>query len=239
MEKSKISKFIQKYNLGGNVNSVKWEFDGKSVTTSFVTPDRNLLGTVKMGECEFEPSNIGVNDTTQLTKLLNILDGNLSLSLTKFKEKSISLNVKNGYISFDYPLADLSVIGDPPKLKTIPTFETKLKIDEKFIDVFIKGKNALQDVETFSVISNNSGVRTVIGYSTTNTSRVNIPTTVIENGMNDMVSFNANLFKDILVANKECTSAVFEISNEGLAKVEFNVDNYSSTYYLVASQGVN
>jgi len=41
------------------------------VITSFVTPDRNLLGTVKMDDCEFEPSNIGVNDTSQLTKLLN------------------------------------------------------------------------------------------------------------------------------------------------------------------------
>lgn len=239
MNKNKLSRFIQKYNLGGNVNSVKWAFDGSSITTSFVTPDRNLLGTVKMNECDFEQSNIGVNDTSQLTKLLNILDGDVSLSLTKFKDKAISLNVKNGYISFDYPLADLSVIGDPPTLKTVPTFETKLDVDSKFIDVFIKGKNALQDVETFSILSNKNDVKVVIGYSTTNTNRVNIPTKVVTNGMTENVSFNANLFKDILVANKECTSAVFEISNEGLAKIEFNVDNYNSTYYLVATQGVS
>ena len=52
------------------------------------------------------------------------------------------------------------------------------------------------------------------------------------------ISFNAKLFKDVLVANKECTSAVLEVSNEGLAKVNFKIDDYDSTYWIVALQGV-
>ena len=48
MQKSKLDKFIQKYNLGGNVNSVKWKSSGDSISTSFVTPDKSLLGSVKV-----------------------------------------------------------------------------------------------------------------------------------------------------------------------------------------------
>ena len=34
MQKSKLDKFISKYNLGGNVNSVKWKSSGDSLSTS-------------------------------------------------------------------------------------------------------------------------------------------------------------------------------------------------------------
>ena len=43
MKKSKLEGFIKRYNLGGNVNSVKWKSDGDSLSTSFVTPDKSLL----------------------------------------------------------------------------------------------------------------------------------------------------------------------------------------------------
>ena len=82
-------------------------------------------------------------------------------------------------------------------------------------------------------------VRVVIGYASTNTNRVNIPVKTQKVGLTDVISFNANLFKEVLVANRECTSAVLEVSNEGLAKVNFKVDDYDSTYYVVAMQDVD
>ena len=47
------------------------------------------------------------------------------------------------------------------------------------------------------------------------------------------------VFKEMLVANKECKSAVLEVSNEGLAKVNFKIDDYDSTYYIVAMSDVD
>ena len=55
----------------------------------------------------------------------------------------------------------------------------------------------------------------------------------------DKVSFNANLFRDVLVANKECESATLHVSEQGLAKINFKVDQYDATYYLVAVQDVD
>ena len=60
MQKTKLNKFIQKYNLGGNVNSVKWKAGTDKLTTSFVTPDKSLLGTVEVNNVQFEDANIGV-----------------------------------------------------------------------------------------------------------------------------------------------------------------------------------
>ena len=45
--------------------------------------------------------------------------------------------------------------------------------------------------------------------------------------------------KRVLLANKECTSAVLEVSTEGLAKVNFKIDEYDSTYHIVAKQDVD
>ena len=84
-----------------------------------------------------------------------------------------------------------------------------------------------------------NGVEVVIGYSSTNTNRVNIPVETTSSSLEKPISFNANLFKEVLVANRECTSAVLEVSNEGLAKVNFKVDDYDSTYYVVAMQDVD
>ena len=239
MQKSKLDKFIQKYNLGGNVNSVKWKSSGDSISTSFVTPDKSLLGNVKVDKFPFENAELGVYQTDQLKSLINVLGDDVSLDLTRFGDKAVSLKVKNGPVSVDYVLSDLSVISDPPSMKRLPEFETKIKLDTSFINTFIKGKSALNDIDTFTIVNGKNGVEVVIGYSSTNTNRVNIPVTTDINGVDNPITFNANLFKEVLVANRECSSAVLEVSNEGLARVNFKVDDYDSTYYVVAMQDVD
>ena len=240
MQKTKLNKFIQKYNLGGNVNSVKWKSDGTSLKTSFVTPDKSLLGNVSISKFNLEGSEIGVYQTDQLIKLLGVLGDKIELNLSKAGEQAVSLGIKNDSVSVNYVLSDLSVISDPPALKRLPEFGTKIKLDNKFIDTFIKGKSALSDVDMFTIVKNkNGGVDVVIGYSSTNTNRVNIPVETETNNINKAVTFNANLFKEVLVANRECTSAVLEVSNEGLARVNFKVDDYDCTYFIVAMQDVD
>jgi hypothetical protein len=239
MQKSKLDRFIQKYNLGGNVNSVKWKSSGDTLTTSFVTPDKSLLGNVKVDKFPFEDAELGVYQTDQLKSLINVLGDDVSLDVSRAGDKAYSLKVKNGPVSVDYVLSDLSVIADPPALKRLPDFETQIKLDNNFINTFIKGKGALSDVDTFTIVNGTNGVEVVIGYSSTNTNRVNIPVETTTNDLTDAITFNANLFKEVLVANRECTSAVLEVSNEGLAKVNFKVDDYDSTYYVVAMQDVD
>ena len=239
MQKDKLNRFIQKYNLGGNVNSVKWDSKGNKLITKFVTPDKSLLGEVVVDKFGFEDAELGIYQTDQLQKLLNVLTDDINLSLKKVGDKAVSLKVSDNATSVDYVLSDLTIIPQPPNLKHIPDFGTQIKLDSNFINTFIKGKSALSDVDFFTIVNKDGDLSIVIGYASTNTNRVNIPVNSISNDISDSISFNANFFKEILVANKECTEAIFKISTEGLSKLEFKVDDYTSTYFLVASEDVD
>ena len=239
MQKTKLNRFISKYNLNGNVNSVKWTSKDNTLSTTFVTDDKSLMGNVKVDNFNFDNGSVGVYTTDQLIKLLGVLGEDVTMDVSRFGDKAVSLKVKNGSVSVDYTLSDLSVIPDPPQLKRLPDFQTTIKVDSNFIDTFIKGKSALTEAETFTIVNNNGKAEVVIGYASTNTNRVNIPVETITNELSDNISFNANLFRDVLVSNRECTSATLEVSNEGLARISFKVDDYDSTYFIVATQGVD
>ena len=139
MQKSKLDKFIQKYNLGGNVNSVKWTADANQLKTSFVTPDKSLLGTVVADNVKFEDADLGVYQTDQLQKLLGVLSDDIMLELVSSGDKAVALKISDADASVNYMLSDLSVINKPPQLKNVPKFELKLKVDSTFIKKFIAG----------------------------------------------------------------------------------------------------
>ena len=238
MDKSKLVKFINKYYLGGNVNSVAINSDGNGLSTRFVSGDKSLLGEVKLKNYSITEADFGVYQTDALLKMLSVLDNDVSVDLVKAEEKAISLDAKDSGAKVRYMLSDLSVINTPPQLKQIPEFELLLNVDKTFVSKFISGKGALPDTESFTIVSGDNP-EVVIGYSSIATNRVAVPVENQTDNTIDNISFNANLFKDVLEANKECESAVLEVSSEGLARITFNVNDYESTYYLVAVQNVN
>ena len=238
MDKSKLVKFINKYYLGGNVNSVAINSDGNGLSTRFVSGDKSLLGEVKLNNYSITQADFGVYQTDALLKMLSVLDNDVSVDLVKAEEKAISLDAKDSGAKVRYMLSDLSVINTPPQLKQIPEFELLLNVDKTFVSKFISGKGALPDTESFTIVSGDKP-EVIIGYSSIATNRIAVPVENQTDNTIDNISFNANLFKDVLEANKECESAVLEVSSEGLARITFNVNDYESTYYLVAVQNVN
>ena len=239
MDKYKLTRFIDKYHLNGNVNAVVINSKGDTLSTRFITGDKALLGELEMNSWNFQDVELGVYDTEQLSRLLGVLDDDVTLNLTQSGDKAIALEISDSYSKVNFMLSDKSVINQPPPLKGIPEFQLKIKVDTNFITRFISGKSALPDTDTFTVITSNDGVKLVIGYSSINTNRVTIPVETETYEDIEKVSFNANLFKDVLVANKECETATLEVSEKGLAKINFKVDQYDVTYYLVAVQDVD
>ena len=239
MDKYKLTRFIDKYHLGGNVNAVVINSKGDTLSTRFITGDKALLGELEMNSWNFQDVELGVYDTEQLSRLLGVLDDDVTLNLTQSGDKAIALEISDQYSKVNFMLSDKSVINQPPPLKGIPEFQLKIKVDTNFITRFISGKSALPDTDTFTVITEDDGVKLVIGYSSINTNRVTIPVETETYEDIENVSFNANLFKDVLVANKECETATLEVSEKGLSKINFKVDQYDVTYYLVAVQEVD
>ena len=239
MEKVKLTRFIDKYHLGGNVNAVVINSKNNKLNTRFITGDKALLGELSVDNFDFDATELGVYDTEQLSKLLSVLSDDVTYNLKSSGDKAIALEVSDQHSSVNFMLSDKSVINQPPALKQLPEFQVKIKVDTEFIVRFISGKSALSDTETFTVISDDNGVQVVIGYASINTNRVTIPVQTEEAESINNVSFNANLFKDVLVANKECESATLEVAQDGLARINFKVDDYDVTYYLVAVQDVD
>ena len=215
MNKHSLNRFIDKYYLGGNCSSVVINSKGDSLSTRFITGDKNLLGELNMTGWSFDEADLGVYNTEQLVKLLSVLSENITMNLTKAGDKAVSLKISDSKSDVNYMLSDLSVISSPPNLKSIPEFEVKIKVDKSFMTKFVAGKGALTDTDNFTVITDDDGVKVVIGYAEINTNRVTLPVETESYDKIENVSFNANLFRDVLVANKECESATLEVSSQG------------------------
>ena len=241
MIKQKLTRFINKYYLNGTVNSVvlKTNADRKQLSTRFISGDKTLLGEMSMDNWDFETSEIGIYSTDQLIKLLGVVDEDIRVHLTKAGDKAISLKINDSVSAVNYMLSDVSIINEPPQMKQIPNFELEINVTPSLIDKFISGKSALADEDKFTVITDGENTKLVIGYASVNTNRVTIPVTTNTKRLIDKISFNANLFKEVLSANKECESATLYVSSEGLAKITFKVDDFSSTYIFVAAGDID
>ena len=241
MNKYLLTRFIDKYHLSGNVNSVVLSSDGTTLSTRFITGDKSLLGHLKLSEFDyFGKSELGVYNTETLTKLFGVLGDDIKPKVVTSDDKSISVSFNDGGASINFMLSDLSVINTPPALKSIPDFEVKVDITPQFISKFIAGKSALPEVDSFTVITKDDSVDIVINHQNINTNKVVLPVGVDEiTDTIDNISFDANLFKEVLSANKECTSSTLEVSSGGLARINFKVDNYDATYYFVSKTDVD
>ena len=239
MNKDKLVRFINKYYLNGTTKSVILNSSSNKLSTRFISGDKTLLGELELDKWQFEDSEVGIYDTEQLLKLLSVLDDDVNVSISKAGDKSIALKVTDAFSSVNYMLSDVSIINEPPPLKDIPEFELDIDVTPQFINKFIAGESALIDVDSFTIITNGSETKVIINYASINTHRVTIPVATSKSSNIDNVSFNANVFKEVLGANKECESATLEVSSGGLARITFKVDDYEVTYYLVAVTDVD
>ena len=236
MNKITLDTFIQKYNLGGNVNSVKWDSDGSTLSTRFISPDKSLLGELTLSKQSLPIFEVGVYDTPLLSRMLGTLADSIDFSLTKVDDRPVAFHFTDSIISADYVLAAIGVIPDVPELKNVPEFNTLVNIDSQFINSFIRGKSALADIETFVIKPIDGGLEFIIGYTDINSNRISIKTQSGAVALTESIVFNANLFKEVLNANKECSQATLQISDKGLAYIEFNVDDFNVKYWLVSQQ---
>ena len=236
MEKKKLISFIDKYHLAGNANSVKLEIKDKTLHCKFITDDQNVIGSVTMAGFDVEDCTLGIYATSQLTKLLTALDDEIEFKVNKADSSAFSIKISDKTTKVTFMLADLSVIRQVPDLKNTPDWNVTFKLTKDFTDKFIKSKNALPETENFAVQSRNGTTEMILNYSTLNTNRITWPLNIPNATDLSATCFSANLFKEILQANKDCEEGELNVSSAGLAKVVFKLAEGTSTYYLVQLQ---
>ncbi len=235
MEKSKLEKFITKYNLGGSCESVIFKSDGDTLSVRAISDDKNVLGEVSVEDIKFPEGEFGVYETKKLRSILSVLDENFTIKPSVNNGKTTGLGITDGSTKVTFVLADATVIPAVPDLKKLPPMDFTITLDEKFVSTFIKAKGALSEVETFAVMSKGeeNTAEVVIGHSTLNTNRITVTAKTDKVVKMEPISFSANYLRDILTANKEVTNGTLQVSSKGLSVAKFSGNGYTSTYYLV------
>lgn len=233
MEKSKLEKFISKYNIGGACESVKYVSNGTEMTVRSISDDKNVLAEVTSHDIGFPQGEFSIYETKKLRSLLGVLGEKLKVAGNSTNGKVIGLNLSDSDTKITFVLADESVIPKVPDLKKLPPIDIEIVLDEKFMNTFARAKGALSEVDTFTVTSDGTDATVVIGYSSLNTNRVNIKTTTKTNAKIDAISFSANYLKEVLLSNKEIKDGVLKVSSKGIAVAEFAGEGFTSKYYLV------
>jgi hypothetical protein len=236
MNKTRVTRFIQKYNLAGLVESVAWKAADGKLVTRFISDDKTVLGEIQLDNFTQTTPDLGIYTTSTLTKLLSVVGEDIELDIQQIEGKAVNLFIKSDDTKAQFQLADLAVIPSVPDLKSLPDFDVEIGFDGKFIDKFIKGKNALSDVDTFTVLSEGNELKMVLGYSNVNSNRIVFSIDKAYATEVKPISFSAKYLKEIFSANKEATSVVLKISTSGLAHVEFKIDDFTAKYYLVEVQ---
>lgn len=237
MNKNTLLTFIEKYNLGGVVESVKFISDEKTLKTSFVSEDKTLAGMVTAKKFELDKCELPVFDTAKLKTLLKILEDEVTIKLDKSGDRLIGLFITDSNTEVNFMLSDPSVIPQAPKVKEIKSFDVEIPIDDEFIERFTKAKNALPDIDSFTLMMNKKGdkLELVIGYSEISSNRIklDVKPTKGKDKLENPISFNANYFREVLNKNKEAKGAVFKVASAGISQVDFTTDEFDSTYFLI------
>lgn len=228
MKKNSFEGFISRYNLGGEVESVKINSTDEGMSVSFISDDKTLLGSVQSENKEFPNGEFGIYTTSQLKGLLGVLDSSIEVS-----EGEASLVFSDKKTSVNYMLADLSVIPVVPDLKQLPDFNGEITLDDEFISTFVKSKGALSESDTFTFSCKKNKGSVVLGYQKINSNRISMNVNCKCDGDIEPISFSAKYLKEILNANKGAKSSSLKVSNQGLAYATFEKDGFTSNYYLV------
>lgn len=238
MDKSKLDGFIKRYNLNGCVESVKIvsSEDENSLTTSFISEEKHILGNVTLKKEDFGDYEMGVLETGKLKQLLGVLNSEIEVDTVTSDDRVISLGFSDKNTKVNYMLSDISVIPKVPNIKQLPEWDVVLPLTKDFMNRFIKAKTALPDVNTFTLLMNKKSqkLEMVIGYASINSNRISLDISP-EDGKDTIdktISFAAKYFKEVLSSNSEATDAKLYVSAKGLAYIKFDTEEYLSEYYL-------
>ena len=240
ISKKVISNIVSKYSLGNHIEQVKWVIEDKKLNINFINDSKNLVGFIKYNkDIGLKDGNYGIFNTSQLIRCLNILDGDILVEANTSK-----LNLADTNYDIKFSLADPAVTPDTPSLDTPDEgFKASFSVNDEFITRFVKSKDALNELDTFTIGTRNgfNGEELVftVGTNITNTIEFIVENAVIKESF-DPVPFDSNLFKEILKANRTYHSGEIRINPKGVLDAHLHHGNDLYTgYYLVRRQENN
>ena len=238
ISKKVISDIVSKYSLGNVIEKVKWVVEDKKLLINFINDSKVLLGYVEYrNDIGLKNGDYGIFNTSQLIKCLNILDGDILMEASNSK-----LNIADTNYEIKFGLSKPEVLPKVPEIKGEDNFSVSFSVNDEFITRFVKSKDALSDLEIFTVETREgfTGEELVftIGPTITNSIEFSVEADIKESFSS--IPFDSNLFKEILKANKNYHSGEIRINKKGLIDAHFHCGGPLYTgYYLVRKQENN
>lgn len=246
MQKQLVDKFIRKYNLGGNIESVKWSVNDqdKTLKVAAKSEDRNTVVYVELTNFDgiTDTIDFGVYETKKLRQLMGVFDQSFDVTVNKKGDEVRSLDLSDANMEVRFVASSLSVVSSIPSPKDTPPFDVDIVVNETFTKNFYKAKSALPGADTFTLMNGKKGgLKLILGYSSNNTDRITMDVETLDgkDTLPNPLHFQSGVLKEILSANEECEQAVLRVSERGLANVVFEKDNYKSSYFMVALPDVD
>jgi|APHM01.1.fsa_nt_gi hypothetical protein len=242
--RSRLLSHIDRYNLSGEIEPVRWNIDHGGLQIGFVSPDNTIIGELQAdGFALEEDVEIGVMQTSRLKKLIKILDDTFDVSFSYAGDQARVMTLEDRQKTVEFRLAELSVIPETPGLKKLPNFQVEAEITEQFTSDFRSAESAL-DEDEFAVRTTPDGVEAVVGYTAdsrrAHNNKVTLPVSVDEYVQfeENNVPFKADIFAEILKANSDADVGTWDVSDEGLSRIEFEGESWTASYYFVSQQQV-
>jgi hypothetical protein len=240
-----IKGIIDKYYLG-EIQSVKWVVKDGNLEIPFMSPSKELIGKITHSNFNIENCELAIFDTKKLSNLISITHGDLLFNLEKTNSVYTKMHFEDEIYSLTYALADPLLIGKVGQVQE-PEWDCSIDLTTDNLHHIVKAKNALSG-------ENNTNVMTTHVEEDINGVLQFVLTFGDEHGHNnkvkyqlegelsknlEMVPYNSDIFRNILNVNKDMQQGKMLVSYKGLIKLEFKVDEVTSTYYLVRRESTN
>ncbi len=247
ISKKVLSEIVSKYSLGGHVEKVKWVVnEDDSIIIKFINDSKTLVGEINYkNTIGLKKGNYGIFNTSQLIKCLNILDGDILIETKTSNGLASKLNIADTNYDVKFSLADPAIIPKVPQITNEDQPSASFEITDEFITRFVKSKDALNDLLSFTIETREGGFSGnelvfTIGSDITNTIQFKIDELFQINDNFEQIPFDSNLFKEILKSNRNYESGTIHINKKGLIQLQFKYnDGFNTNYHLVRLQENN
>lgn len=247
MKKETLETFIRRYTLANLIPKVKWKYTAKDKTlhTRAVADNRCFVADVIMSDfTDFgaDDTVVCIGDTEKVKAMMSPFGEDISVAINKNGDRVLGFTVSDNDCESYCTAADPTAIDPVPKnLQDVPEYHVVIPLTEEFLEKFLKARNALNDVETFSVGMNKKGVfEIVIGYTTANSNRIRFApqTTSDKNKLDAALSFPIKNLAAVFKANSDIPDGVLSINSSGIIRAYFKNEKYACSYYQFANKKV-
>lgn len=244
VKKEYIQNIISKYNLDGNVETVKWEIKDNTIIIKFISNNKDLVGIVTASELDIKKCDLAIFDTQKLLKLISIMGDNIMFEPIKEGSTFAALLMDDKKYDVSYFLANPLLVPKFPKIEE-PKYDFVADLFAPDLLSISKAISALPDVDNITIssrekISGENFIEFIIGNDDKHSNKIKFnlePTAnIICNGELFSCKYKPELMKPILQLNKGSETAKIHLSKEGLMKLEFKETTIDSVYYLIPKE---